>query len=98
MIIEKIDIPGIAVLEPEDDAPVGANRHCPKALQIAFQRVELQSGTVQVFDGSGAVEQRQDRADAFSISAGSFRPSSFSKNRFKLLCRKLSIIRHICNM
>ena len=41
MVVEQIDIEGIASLEAEDDAPVTGDLDGPEALQFAFSIVDI---------------------------------------------------------
>jgi hypothetical protein len=40
VVIDQINIRGIALLEAEDDPPVGANGDTPITSQLAFQRMQ----------------------------------------------------------
>jgi hypothetical protein len=37
MVVQEVDIPRIAIFEPEDNTPVRPNRDGPKAFEIALQ-------------------------------------------------------------
>src|SRR5690606_5973601 len=50
MIIEKIDLISVAVLETEDDTPIGPYRDRLAPLQIARQLVQTKARSVQFFD------------------------------------------------
>jgi hypothetical protein len=51
MVVEQIDIERIAITEAEDDAPVGGYVDRPKALQLAFERVEPEAWGIHVGHG-----------------------------------------------
>jgi hypothetical protein len=40
VVIDQIDIGGIALLEAEDDAPIGPHSHAPVPRELAAQRME----------------------------------------------------------
>ena len=63
MVVEQIDIEGIASLEAEDDAPVGGYVDRPKALQLALERVEPEAWGIHVGHGRRDVQAAQDTAD-----------------------------------
>ena len=44
MVVQIINICGMACLESENDPPVGSHLHGPEAFVIALQRVESQTG------------------------------------------------------
>ena len=67
MVIDQINIVGIAFLESEDDAPVRPYGHAPKALEITFQGVEMKTGQVHVLRLSGKVQDGQDILDLLEM-------------------------------
>lgn len=40
VVINEFDIPGVAILKPENDAPVGLHPHGPLAPQVTLERME----------------------------------------------------------
>jgi hypothetical protein len=98
MVVEQIDIERIAILEPEDNAPVGGNVNRPKALQLALERVEpeawgIPSATV------GATSERLRMRRTLATWSGRMRlRSPCSKRRFSPRCRKLRIAMPKCNL
>jgi hypothetical protein len=50
MVVDKINIKGFAVLETENNSPVGAHRYGPKAFEVAGQRMKPKSRNVDVAD------------------------------------------------
>jgi hypothetical protein len=50
MVIHKVDIERLAVLEPEDDAPVGAHRDRSKTFEVAGQGMNSEGRQVQRLD------------------------------------------------
>ena len=40
VVVHEIDIKGVAVNEPEDDAPIGSDGECMQAFEIALEGVE----------------------------------------------------------
>jgi hypothetical protein len=57
-----IDIINIlrAVFKAENHPPVGANGHSPKALHLAFKRIQPQPRLVQMSNGRGGMKGRQN--------------------------------------
>src|SRR6202040_1349405 len=47
MIIHKVDVQRFAVLEAKNDPPIRPDRHRPKTLEIAFQRMQHERGQSQ---------------------------------------------------
>ena len=76
MVAEQIDVEGIAILEPEDDAPVVGNLHRPEALQLDLERVEPEAGGIHIGHGRRSIQTAQDtpslshlvRADATAVA------------------------------
>src|SRR5712672_3537134 len=48
MIVDKVDINGLAVLEPENDPPVRSHGHRPIALEVARQGMEPERRNVHL--------------------------------------------------
>jgi hypothetical protein len=67
VVIDKINIIGIAFLESEDDAPVRPDGYAPKALEITFQGVEVETGKVHVFRLTGTVQDSHDVLDFLEV-------------------------------
>ena len=47
VIIEVVDVDGVAVLETKDDAPIRAHRHRPESRKVSLERVKPEAGDVQ---------------------------------------------------
>ena len=60
MIVDQVDVVSVAFLESEDDALVRPDCHAPKALEIAFQGAEPETGQVHVFRLAGAAQNCQN--------------------------------------
>ena len=60
VVVQVVDVDGMAGFEPKDHAPVGAHEHGPKPGIFALQPVQPQTGQVQVSRGSGRVQSRQE--------------------------------------
>lgn len=69
-----------------------------EVLQVASQRASLKAGRSRSSTALALSSSVRIARMRSSISAGSFRPSSFSKNRFKLLYPKLSSGRDLSAM
>ena len=59
MVIDIIDILR-AVVETEDHPPVSPNGHRPKAFQLAYERMQPESRQVDMGNGWGGVQRRQN--------------------------------------
>jgi hypothetical protein len=57
VVIDQINVGGVAIIETENDPPVGAHRNGPKAFELAGERVEPEGWKIHVFDLSGRVRQ-----------------------------------------
>lgn len=64
MIIDQFNISGVAVLEPEHDAPVGSNGHGPVALPITLEGMKLEAGHRHVLYRDCLIQLIQDRSHA----------------------------------
>ncbi|HZA66292.1 MAG TPA: hypothetical protein VE592_05040, partial [Geminicoccaceae bacterium] len=60
MVVEQIDIEGIAILETEDDAPVRGDLDRKEAFQFALERVEPEAGGIHVGHSRRGVQPAQD--------------------------------------
>jgi hypothetical protein len=60
VVINVIDILRITLHKAEDDTPIRANRHCPKSLQAAPERMQAKTRKVHVIRSAGGIETRQD--------------------------------------
>jgi len=60
VVIEEIDIEGVAILEAENDSPVPAYSHGPKALQVTFEPVQAKTRNVERLGRFGCVERREN--------------------------------------
>jgi hypothetical protein len=63
MVVEQIDIEGIASLEAEDDAPVTGDLDGPEAFQLAPERVEPEAGGIDIGHGRRSIQTAQDTPD-----------------------------------
>ena len=64
MVVDQVDVVGIAIFEAEDHPPVAGNRDAPVPLQSALQRVKPVAGQVEVRGLAGIVKVRQGERDA----------------------------------
>jgi len=60
MVVDIIDIQRVAIGEPKNHAPVGANRYRPIALQLAPERMKPKSRQIQIRDHSSGVEPSEN--------------------------------------
>ncbi len=71
MIVEQIDIEGIAILKTEDQPPIAANCNAPKALEIALQRVQPPAWVSSIFC---CIERRQKSSKLVNLVGGQATP------------------------
>lgn len=67
MIVNQIDIDGVAVCEAEDDPPVPGDGHRPEPFKIAFEGVESEARDVHLAWVTCPIEQKQDARDPPNI-------------------------------
>jgi hypothetical protein len=63
MIVDEVNIPGCAVLEPENNSPIGANRDRPEVLAITSQRVKTECGKIECADRFRLFQHGKDLSD-----------------------------------
>ena len=63
MVVDQIDIEGVSILDPEDDAPVAGYAHGPEAMEVAGQRVQHLARQVHVARSRGGLQGGQDALD-----------------------------------
>jgi hypothetical protein len=63
MIIDRIDIAGMAALEAKDDAPVARDRHRPIPPELALERMEPKARQTHIADLDRGIEARKDSPD-----------------------------------
>lgn len=59
MIVHKVDIRRLAILEAENDPPIGAHGQRPKPSEIAFQRMQPKGRIIEIGRLLGGVQQGQ---------------------------------------
>ena len=95
MAIEVVDVDGVAVLEAEDDAPVGTYRHGPEPRDVSFEPVKPEAGDVHVVRGDRGVEALRRARMSRTVSrcsGGRRRASPRSMNRLSARLLKLRIM------
>jgi hypothetical protein len=60
MVVEQIEIEGIASLAAQDDAPVTGDLDGPEAVQLALERVEPEAGGIDIGHGRRSIQTAQD--------------------------------------
>jgi hypothetical protein len=60
VIVDQINIVGVACLKTEYDAPVRPDSNAPEVFQIAFQAMDSKAWQVEVFGLSGRDSERQE--------------------------------------
>jgi len=66
VITDEIDIEGIAVLEPKDNAPIRSDSYGSETLQTALQHVEAECRLIHGFYRCSSIEGSQNTADAIN--------------------------------
>ena len=44
MVVDEIDVEGVAVFEPENQPPVSGDGHAPRTFQLTLQRMQTPAG------------------------------------------------------
>lgn len=70
MVVQMIQVVGVAVLEAEDDPPVAGDPHCMKPGILALQRVQPEAGDVDILELPGLVDDGQAVFDAADLIGG----------------------------
>jgi len=60
VVVNQINVVGIAFLKTEYDAPVRPDSNAPKVFQIALQAMESKAWQVEVFRLPGAIQNGKD--------------------------------------
>ena len=63
VVIQQLNIRGVAVGDPEDDAPVGFDAHRPLTLPVALERMQPEARRPDVVDDLRIIELGENRAD-----------------------------------
>jgi hypothetical protein len=75
VIVDQINIVGVALLKPKYDPPIRPDGNAPETSKIACKTVQSEAGQIHVFRLFGAIENGEDvfnllqliRADALSL-------------------------------
>ena len=67
MVVEIVNVQRIMVNKTEDHPPIGPHRHCPKAFQLALERMQPETGQVHVRHRRGSFKTRQDVAQLICV-------------------------------
>ena len=59
MVVERLNVKGIILFKPKNDAPIGPYRYGPQALQIASERMQAIAGEIQSLRCRGRIEQNR---------------------------------------
>jgi hypothetical protein len=65
VVIEIINIQRITVSKAKDYSPVCANRRGPKSSELAFERMQPETGQVHIGDTAGSIEPRENVTQPF---------------------------------
>jgi hypothetical protein len=63
VVINIIHIKNLPVLKAENDPPVGPDRHCPETLEIASERMQMETGQIHISNASGGIQNSQNVFD-----------------------------------
>jgi hypothetical protein len=92
MVVDQIDIEGVATLESKNDPPIGANGDRPIASEVALQLMQPEGRQPQRLDGFRRVEHGQDLLDLADVLGANALALSSSKSCRSPLCAKPPII------
>ena len=67
MIIDQIDIRGVALLKAKNNPPVGAYCDAPIFGQIALQRMQVEAGYIELIRSRCLIEARQHAGDLVRV-------------------------------
>jgi hypothetical protein len=60
VIVNQVDIAGMAILKAKDDTPIRPNSDTPEVLKISFEPVEPETRKVHVFGAGHTAENSED--------------------------------------
>jgi len=60
VVINQFNVKRITALKPEDDAPVGPNRHRPQAFQVTFEWMQAITRKVKRLRRVGLIEASEN--------------------------------------
>ena len=63
MVIDQVNIRGIALFEAENDAPVGTDGDAPITRELAFQRVQPKARQIELLRACRHIEPGQHARD-----------------------------------
>lgn len=63
MIVDQIDIGGVALLESENDPPIRPHRNRPETFQVAFERMQAEARKIHVIGRFCPVQDEKDVFD-----------------------------------
>jgi hypothetical protein len=63
MMVDEVDIPSHAVLEPKNNPPVGPDSNSPEALEVALQGMQTKRGQVGRADRVCLLQHSEDLPD-----------------------------------
>jgi hypothetical protein len=64
VIVQEVDVGCIAIVEAENDTPVGANCDRPASFEVAFKGMQLERWLVHILNAAGSVQKREYGPDA----------------------------------
>jgi hypothetical protein len=67
MVVCQIDIECVAILEAEDNPPIGAHADGPKPLKVSAKRMEPQAWKIHVLNLFRGFEQTEDVLDFLDV-------------------------------
>jgi hypothetical protein len=77
MIVDQIDVVGVAAIEAEDSTPVGSYGHSPEPGQVALERVQPETGQVHLADLVSFIETRENALDLVDLIRPELAPIAF---------------------
>ena len=70
MVVEEVDVTGVAIVEAENDAPIAGHRDRPQAREIAFQSMQPHAGKLAYIPDRPYVPERLSARELLSYVAG----------------------------
>ena len=67
MVIDIINVQGVAVREAEYHAPVCSDRHRPETLPVAFERTQAKPRQAHILCRGGSIQPRENVTQLFDV-------------------------------
>ena len=67
MVVDQVDVMGMAGIEAENDTPISSDSHSPKPGQIALERMQPEPRQVHLSDLIGLIETRENALNLVNL-------------------------------